>query len=171
MRRIKQKVFLEAAHVHFISPTYGKVSVQEMLAYIREYITEDQRADYKVIIGTDSQTSEKETIFVTAVIIQRIGKGARFFYRRKRQRAFSELTHRIYKETELSLQVMESLQRSGASAIFGQWPVEVHLDVGQKGETRKLIQDIVGWVSSVGYTAKIKPHAYGASAVADRYTK
>jgi len=50
-------------------------------------------------------------------------------------------------------------------------PIEIHIDIGQRGETRAMIQEVVGWVTSVGYTVKIKPYSYGASSVADRLTK
>lgn len=49
--------------------------------------------------------------------------------------------------------------------------IEIHLDIGRNGETRDLIKEVVGMVVGNGYEAKIKPSAYAASHVADRYTK
>jgi predicted RNase H-related nuclease YkuK (DUF458 family) len=49
--------------------------------------------------------------------------------------------------------------------------LEIHLDIGPDGETRDLIREIVGMVMGSGFNAKIKPDAYAASSVADRYTK
>ena len=66
---------------------------------------------------------------------------------------------------------MNHLKEKGIPGKLAEWPVEIHLDVGQGGETRVLIQEVVGWVSAVGYRAIIKPYAYGASTVADRFTK
>lgn len=157
--------------MHFTSPTYGRISVDTVIEHISAYMEADPKARYKLIIGTDSQTTRKHTVFVSALIVQRIGKGARFFFRKSKRKTVSELRHRVYLETELSLQLMEALHHAGFSSYLSEWPVEVHLDVGQKGETRQLIQDVVGWVTAVGYIAKIKPDAYGASSVADRYTK
>ena len=48
--------------------------------------------------------------------------------------------------------------------------VEIHLDIGEQGETRELIRDVVGMIVGSGFHAEIKPHSYGASKVADRYT-
>lgn len=156
--------------MNFFHPRKGKCSLKEMIHQMKSYIAEDANAQYKVIIGTDSQTNHQETLFVTAVIIQRIGKGALFFTTRRRHRSMKDLRYRIYTETEYSLSCVEMLKEE-FSEIMEEVPLEIHLDVGREGETRKLIQEVVGWVTAIGYTAKIKPEAYAASAVADRYTK
>jgi uncharacterized protein len=155
----------------FISPTMGMLGEQQVLNYIKSYVREDPKADYKVVIGTDSQTNSEKTLYVTAVIIHRVGKGARFFFCKWKAKPMYDLRTRIYKETELSLKVMDRFKEAGITDIVAQWPIEIHLDVGHQGETRMLIQEVVGWVSSVGYKAIIKPYSYGASSVADRFTK
>lgn len=155
----------------FIHPRQGRLSLDEMVMDIQSFMAEDTDAHYKVVIGTDSQTTEKETVFVTAVIIHRVGKGARFYTRKRRSRPVQQLRRRIYKETEYSLELMQVLKEQGFLSAVVDWPVEIHLDVGKKGESRKVIQEVVGWVTAVGYTVKIKPEAFGASAVADRFTK
>ncbi|GAA0348533.1 ribonuclease H-like YkuK family protein [Bacillus horti] len=152
------------------SPTFGPISLSEASAQIQSFIQEDPEASYKVIIGTDSQTTKKHTLFVSALIIRRVGKGARFFYTKQRHKAMPNLRHRIYKETELSLAFIDSLKKEGVFQLLASWPLEVHLDIGQEGETRVLIQEVVGWVTAVGYQAIIKPFSFGASSVADRFT-
>lgn len=157
--------------MNFIHPRKGRRSLKQMIMDIQAYVREDTNANYKVVIGTDSQTREKETIFVTALIIQRLGKGAIFFYTKYRHKAIRNLRYRIYQETEYSLEAVEVLKKRGFFDFSIHIPMEIHLDVGKQGETRKLIQEVVGWVTAVGYTAKIKPESYAASAVADRFTK
>jgi predicted RNase H-related nuclease YkuK (DUF458 family) len=157
--------------VVFYHPRKGRITMDEMVQEIEDYIHADPKADYKVMIGTDSQTTRSETMFVTAIIIQRVGKGALFFYTRQHTDAIFDLRYRIYRETELSLQCIDLLKEKGFFEITSDLPMEIHLDVGQRGETRKVIQEVVGWVTSVGLEAKIKPEAYAASAVADRFTK
>ncbi len=162
---------MEGDKMVFFHPRKGKCSMEEMIQYIKEYLEADQDHDYKIMIGTDSQTRIKETLFVTAIIIQRIGKGALFFYTRKTHPAIRDLRYRIYRETEYSLHCVDKLRDIGFFRLAENIPMEIHLDVGQRGETRKVIQEVVGWVTAVGYEAKIKPESYAASAVADRYTK
>jgi len=62
------------------------------------------------------------------------------------------------------------LQQSLALAFMEHQPkVEVHIDVGQNGPTREVIKELVGLVKSSGFEARIKPDAYVASTVADKY--
>jgi len=157
--------------VNFFHPRRGRTSLDQMVLDIQNYIQADPKADYKVVIGTDSQTRESETLFVTAIIVQRVGKGAIFYYTKYRHRPIQDLRYRIYRETEYSLNCVEMLKKKGFFGFAVNIPMEIHLDVGQQGETRKLIQEVVGWVTAVGYTAKIKPESFAASAVADRFTK
>ena len=49
--------------------------------------------------------------------------------------------------------------------------LEIHLDVGSNGATKTLVKEVVGMVNGSGYLCRIKPDSYGASSVADRYTK
>ncbi|OZM57204.1 hypothetical protein CIB95_06985 [Lottiidibacillus patelloidae] len=156
--------------MHFFSPSKGKISIQELLTELSLYIQDSSPSNYKIIIGTDSQTYKDKTIFVTAVIIQRLGKGARFFYKKKKQKPIHDLRTRIYTETELSLKHLNSLKEKGLANLFAKYPVEVHVDIGRNGDTRQLIHEVVGWVTAVGYTAKIKPDSFGASSVADKFT-
>lgn len=156
--------------MNFISPTWGTMTLETVTANIQSYLQEDKLAHYKLVIGTDSHTNAKHTFFVSAIIIHRIGKGARFFFRKTKSPRIPDLRYRIYKETELSLSLIELLKKQGITDLIAHWPIEIHIDIGQQGETRKLIQEIVGWVTSVGYTAKIKPYSFGASSVADRFT-
>jgi len=156
--------------MQFRSPTSGLMSVEQMIRQIESFLEEDPKAPHKIVIGTDSQTTHQATTFVTAVVVHRVGKGARFFFRKLRHKPMFDLRHRIYKETELSLALVDVLNAAGMSALLSAWPLEIHIDIGQQGDTKALITEIKGWVTSVGYVARIKPDSFGASAVADRFT-
>jgi len=146
------------------------MSLGTLLKKIESFIAEDPKAQYKIVIGSDSQTTQHATMYVTALIVQRVGKGSCFFYRKIKQKPMFNLRNRIYTETQLSLELVDTLKNEGISELLSEWPMEIHLDIGQKGETRQLIQEVVGWVTSIGYVAKIKPNSFGASSVADRFT-
>jgi predicted RNase H-related nuclease YkuK (DUF458 family) len=156
--------------LYFISPSKGTISLDQMKNDIEAYVQQDPEAAYKIVIGTDSHTSGYSTVFVTALIVHRVGRGARFYFRKKKIKAMKDLRHRIYHETELSLELMDLLQKQWMHELLNRWPLEIHIDIGPNGDTKHLIQEIVGWVTSVGCVAKIKPHSFGASSVADRFT-
>lgn len=153
----------------FTSPTYGSLTLEEVINLMKEYIAEEPDQPYKIMIGTDSQTSRKATVFVSAIVLHRVGSGARFFFRKEMDKPNTILRQRIYKETDMSLKLVNILKEQQME-LLTEYPLEIHLDIGQRGETRKLIKELVAWVTSVGYVAKIKPLSYGASNVADRFT-
>lgn len=154
----------------FTSPTRGVITFEQMFEDIVSFMSDNPEAEYKLIIGSDSQ-SRDETCFVTAVIIHRTGKGARYYYQRRHHRQISSLRQRIFYETALSLGVASRLVERMSENGTANLDVEVHLDVGLKGDTKELIREIVGMVSGSGFDAKIKPDSYGASKVADKHTK
>ncbi len=155
--------------MEFISPTKGKLSFEEVFEEILAYASRFPEDNYRLIIGTDSQIRE-ETCFVTAIIVHRQGKGGRFFYTRKWEDYAHSLRQRIFYEASLSLNVAsmftEKLAESGQELNM-----EIHLDVGNNGATKSLVKEVVGMVNGSGYLCRIKPDSYGASSVADRYTK
>ncbi|MCL6634386.1 MAG: ribonuclease H-like YkuK family protein [Peptococcaceae bacterium] len=156
--------------MHFVSPTKGRLSFEEMMEDIIKYIKGLPSSSYKIIIGSDSQV-KSETCFITAVIVHRLGKGARYYYRKKTQRKIRSLRQKIFYETALSLEVGGMVHKYFAGEGFDDLNVEIHIDVGLHGETKDLIREVVGMVTGSGFRAKIKPEAYGASSVADKHTK
>ncbi len=154
----------------FHSPTYGKLSFRQMFDRLVEYMSEESDQHYHLIIGTDSLLSEK-TCFVTAIIVHRVGHGGRYFYRKMFNRKMESLRQRILFETSLSLEtaglLSAELSRNGHSEL----PVEIHLDVGPNGDTKRIIREVIGMVTGSGYLAVTKPDAYGASKVADKHSK
>ncbi|NPV26896.1 MAG: hypothetical protein HPY81_05440 [Firmicutes bacterium] len=154
----------------FLSPTKGRMTWDEMVADICAYITSAPDFVHKIIIGTDSHVRH-ETCFVTAVVIHRVGKGARYYYRKKTQRKIGSLRQKIFYETALSLEVASKLAAILAQNGYEHFDVEIHLDIGNHGETKELIREVVGMVSGNGFGARIKPDSCGASKVADKHTK
>jgi len=155
----------------FVSPSKGRMSFDEAFADLIAYIQEQPDAQYKIIVGTDSQVTDGVTCFVTALIVHRLGKGARYYYTRERETMGRSLRQRIYYETSRSLGLASQLTEKLAENGYADLNVEIHLDVGERGETRDLIREVVGMVSGSGFDARIKPDSYGASTVADKYTK
>lgn len=155
---------------YFISPTKGRLTLDEVYKDIISFIEANPKAQYRVIIGSDSQARE-ETSFVTAIIVHQVGKGGRYYYTRRVHRRMASLRQRIFYEASLSLETASRLAEKLAQNGHSELNVEIHLDVGPNGETKDLIREIVGMVVGSGFDAKIKPESCGASKVADKHTK
>jgi len=154
----------------FVSPTHGKLPFDEMFRRLVGYMEEEPDQQYHLIIGTDSLLSE-DTTFVTAIVVHRVGHGGRYFYRKQRNRKIESLRQRILFETSLSLESASRIAGELARNGYSKLPVEIHLDVGEHGETRNIIREVVGMVTGSGFAAVTKPDAYGASKVADKHSK
>lgn len=158
----------------FISPSRGELSVSRIIEEIAEFVDEEPESFYRLIIGTDSQTRRNgkgpETDFVSAIVIYRKGRGARYFWRKKRQYNIPRLRDKIYTETLMSLDLAQGLVPRIRKRISpAKYDLEIHIDVGPLGPTRDMIREVVGMVNGNGYVAKTKPDSWGASSVADKY--
>ncbi len=157
----------------FVSPTDGKLNLKEVYSAIMRFIEEIPEDNYKLIVGTDSQPGIEEAVFVTAIVIYRVGRGGRFFYHKEKTNMYPGFKQRIFYEVSRSLEVASHLTAYLAEEVnlSDKIDVEIHVDVGENGPTNTIIKEVVGMVVGSGFEALIKPDSYAASTVADKYTK
>jgi len=151
----------------FNSSDNKKLGLKQIINEVFQFIQEKPRNSYKLVIGTDSLNSSDHSDFVTAIIILRIGNGGRFFWRRIKDKNFKSLRERIYKEVYLSLEIGQQLLKLLEKNKLYNFDLEIHVDVGQNGETRTLINEVTGLVRGCGFIVKTKPESFAASSVAD----
>ncbi len=158
--------------MYFYSPSKGELTFDATFIDIMNYIDERPEESYRLIIGTDSHVYLNDNVtFVTAIIVHRLGKGGRYYFQKHRHRFIESLRQRIYLEATFSLEVASYLTEKLSFSGHPEMNVEIHLDIGEKGDTREIIREVVGMVIGSGYDAIIKPESYGASKVADKYTR
>jgi predicted RNase H-related nuclease YkuK (DUF458 family) len=160
---------------YFTSPSFGRLTIGEMVDSLVAFMAEEPDLFYRLVIGTDSKCGRHDRVrvvdFVTAVVIHRKGKGARYFWQKNRVDKIGSLRDKIYTETLLSIQLAEKLVPALTKKLNGErYRLEIHIDVGDAGPTREMIKEVVGMVNGNGFTARTKPEAYGASCVADKHT-
>lgn len=153
----------------FNSPSGKLFSYEELVKELLFYIKSDSTEKYKVVIGTDS-ANHGTTDFVSAVVVYRVGHGGRFFWRRVNQKKINSLRERIYQEVMISLKLAEEILFNLSQDKNIDFDFEVHVDIGSKGKTKEMLQEIIGMVRGSGFNVRTKPESYGASKVADRYT-
>lgn len=144
---------------------------------ILRFMCEDASREYKLTIGTDSMRLPGNAAdFVTAIVVHRVGRGGRYFWRRIEQGDFHTLRDRITREVLLSLEIATSFLTNfdevklAAKTALPHYDFEIHVDVGENGATKAMIQELVGMVRAYNLTAKTKPESYAASHIADKYT-
>lgn len=155
---------------YFISPSRGQRDFLEVVDDIIEFINEDDLSKYTVVVGTDSEQGNGSAEFVSVVVVHRVGKHGRYFWKRLKGIKAFDRHDRILKEASFSLDL--------AQRVIGQlrlnlqehlYDFEIHLDIGNNGPTKSMIQEIVGMITGNGFTARIKPDSYAANKVADRH--
>ena len=146
-----------------------------MIDEVSNFVDEEPSSFYRLVIGTDSQEKRingaTEVDYVTAIVIHRKGKGARYFWKKIRKSGRKpQLREKIYSETLISLEIAEKIVPKIRKKVSpAKYDLEIHIDVGPLGPTREMIREVVGMVNGNGFTAKTKPDSWGASSVADKH--
>jgi hypothetical protein len=144
-----------------------------LILEISNFIKNNPWAKYNIVVGTDSPGVEKPR-FTTAISILRIGNGGRYFWTKSEPFYCPSLQERIYKEAMQSITLTQELKSrlkdSLGEDFFWDNKISIHLDIGTKGPTKDLIEQVVGMVKGFGFEAVIKPNAFCACVVADRHT-
>ena len=155
----------------FQSPTYGTLALPQVREKILAFLARDPEKEYQIVVGTDSQPHNGKGVdFVTAIVVHRVGTGGVYFWKRIVNKKHYVLRQRMYEEATMSLDTAETMLTLLANDGITRYDVEIHVDIGMHGDTREMIQEIVGMVIGSGYAVKTKPDSYAASKVADRYT-
>lgn len=153
------------------------ITFDAMAKKIVDWMNQDMNKDYVLAIGTDSQTCA-DTKVVLSVTVHRLNSGGIFFLHTDHHKAFkhNQLQQKLYEETQASLDAAEILIKKlnecgldiqNTSNVH----LQIHIDIGEHGPTKKYIQELEGWVHAVGYDCEIKPRSYAASTIADKYSK
>lgn len=158
--------------IQFFSQTYGKLRFEEVMVEIEKFVKSQPERFYKIIIGSDSAASSPVSL-VTAVTVWRVGNGAIHFWTKSEERKFATLRDRVWQEAIMSITLAQEF-RSRLQEVLGDeffWDGnEIHVDIGQNGPTKELIDSVVGMIKGYNFVPVIKPFSFGASAVADRHT-
>ena len=146
------------------------VSFQNIVSSLKQLIREP---NHLIIVGSDSHYRKHYTIFASAITVVNRSNlmHSKYFYNKSivtTKNRFGDLFYRVYREMEESLTIANNLRES-----IPELNIEIHLDVSSssKNRTYKFSNGIKEIVASQGYPVKIKPDAWGATAVADKHTK
>ncbi len=163
---------------YFYNPTRGNLKANQVIEEILVYIKEKPEKFYDIVVGCDSSSGE-EPHFPVALVVLRKGEGGRFFLKtiNYKNRKFYNWKQRVLEETLLSCQLALFLRENFEERIknkqennFNYQFRYIHADIGEHGSTKDMIKEVVGLIKGNGFEPKIKPDAYVASTVADRYS-
>lgn len=164
----------------FRSPTYGTVSMNQIAELLLNFYNFNKHYDtgFELVIGTDSQNHSLTTKIINVISIVCKGHGGIFFYHAQYLPAIKDIRTKLHEETNESLNIATELVNiltndEKYEEFYLNTPIKLHIDAGNsdKGKTKLLINELVGWVAACGYVACIKPDSYAASSIADKLSK
>jgi predicted RNase H-related nuclease YkuK (DUF458 family) len=152
------------------SPTLGRLSFFAVVDEIVSMTAAFPDDLFSIVVGTDSQTYYGEAEYVTAIVVHRVGRGGRYFWRRVVERKPKSLRERIWREAWRSYETAQALIEALKTRGVFDCRLEIHVDIGRGGRTRELVEEVVGAIRGSGFFVRTKPEAYAASVVADKHT-
>ncbi|MBA2176383.1 ribonuclease H-like YkuK family protein [Halobacillus locisalis] len=168
----------------FQNLSYKNMDFTQVFSHIVAFMKNEPKGEYKLMLGTDSQVHPRHTLFITGVVIQRVGKGAWACFRKEVvDRQMTTLHERISYETSLTEQVASLFTEQHKHQLIdivlphiykgATFTMEGHIDIGsgERNRTRVYVNEMVARIESLGMEPKIKPDSIVASSYANRYTK
>lgn len=154
----------------FENPKGRKFDLDQIVGHIKEKFNKHPHEIFKIIIGTDSQKKSSSINFISVIVVYRMGKGGTYFIYRERLNNNITLKQKIYKEAYMSLKIAQEI-RGKLTMVKENEILELHVDIGEQGQTREYIKELVKYIEEEGFQTSIKPKSFAASKVADRHTK
>lgn len=166
----------------FINTSGKKMAFEDVVSYILGFVKKNPAGVYTLAIGTDSQVKSNSTVFISAIMIYRHGKGAwGCMSKFSTPRRIANLREKISIETLLTQQIAYMFKPDILDKIIeiilpyldkgSEFHHEVHIDIGKSGASRKLINEMTSYFAGMEFETKIKPNSYVASSYANKYTK
>ncbi|WP_096199665.1 ribonuclease H-like YkuK family protein [Bacillus sp. FJAT-45350] len=168
----------------FYNLTDKNMSFQNVFSKIKTFISQEPSAQYRLIIGTDSQVHARSTKFITGVVIRREGNGA---WACLKKHEIRKRTHDLYKkisiETKLTEEVAQLFSAEKKIELMNlilpyvkegsSLTIEGHIDIGkgERNKTKIYVEEMVNRIEELGMKPFVKPDSFVASSYANRYTK
>lgn len=156
----------------FRSPTYGLMNLPDLVTRVVSFIEKENNSHFRIVVGTDSElTNNSAAHFVSAIVVHHVGHGGVYFWGQITKTGIKDLRQRMYEEATFSLTLAQRLLDEFKKRDLPlEKLLEIHVDVGQNGDTKMMINEIVGMIKGSGFVCKTKPDSFAASNVADRHT-
>ncbi|WP_042454530.1 ribonuclease H-like YkuK family protein [Neobacillus dielmonensis] len=170
--------------LHFQNLHEKGISFDQVMGRILEFMQNDPRGNYRLMVGTDSQVHKTYTRFITGIVIQNVGKGVWACIRKVVvPRKMNHLHERISLELSLTEEIVSLFTDQRKNDMINivlpyvyqgaTFTMEGHIDIGSgnRNKTSEFVKEMVARMESMGVEPKIKPDAFVASSYANRYTK
>lgn len=143
---------------------------EDLHYYILSFKKQNELAgrSVNVFVGTDSQNHLSFTRFVTVICLQVERNGVHVLVNRMDLPKIYDYKYRLLKEADVSA---EFARNNKSFFKNNDIPIEIHCDYNSKSyhKSNLVVTEAMNYLSTMGFTAKIKSEAFGASYAADHF--
>lgn len=130
----------------------------------------------EIHIGSDSQQDGKNTVYVSVVVVQKVGRGGRVFYTREKVTRIKSLRERLHKEVWHTTEIAMELTTEpdiGASDVLSKAQITLHIDANPDPQYKssEYVKELASLAMGQGFRTFIKPDAWAAGHAADHIVK
>jgi len=135
----------------------------ELSEYVINYLKENKDNDIKIYLGCDSQNRGEFTTYATTLVFHIETSGCHVIYKKEKVPIIKDMWTRLWDEAERSIDTAIYLRNNGIE--IDTIDLDYNTDVSHK--SNKLVAAAVGYVQSLGFTARVKPDLLPAVYAAD----
>lgn len=134
-----------------IFKTMHSHEVVDLLSYVQNLTRENQ--DIKVHVGTDSQNYQRNTVYVSTVVLRYSNNGAHVLYQKEKIHKITDRWTRLWDELQRSIELAGYLREGGIDVT----QIDLDYNSDPKYFSNKLLPAAEGYLQSMGYNVKSKP--------------
>jgi len=143
---------------------------EDLHDYILNFKKQNELAgrSVNVFVGTDSQNHLSFTRFVTVICLQVERNGVHVLVNRMDLPKIYDYKYRLLKEADVSAEFARNNKYFFKNNDI---PIEIHCDYNSKSyhKSNLVVTEAMNYLNTMGFTAKIKSEAFGASYAADHF--
>ena len=141
----------------------GDGEIIDLIPYVKERMSES--SNVKLYIGADSQNVGSKTVYAIVIVFHYHNNGGHVIYSKYEVPLIKDRFSKLWNEVEDSVNLAKYLESNGLEK-----PTFIDLDFNAdpKYQSNTVLRSALGYVESMGFVARYKPHAISASYIADK---
>lgn len=134
----------------------------DLIPYVKDILSTHK--DVSIYIGTDSQNHKKNSVFATVIVFHYGNHGGHVLYAKEKTPRFKINSDRLWHEVVNSVEIAQYLKDIGHYKIKF---IDLDLNPDPKYQSNQILVAAVGWVTSLGFEARVKSLGPYATVMAD----
>lgn len=129
--------------------------IENFAEYVNSYLESQGDDPVEIMVGTDSQSRGRETVFCTVVAFYHPGHGAHCIYSKWSTPRYrkSEIPIRLMKEAEASIEVAQEIKyKTWGEVDF----IDLDINPCEEAGSNIVFQSAIGYVKGMGYEPRFK---------------